>query len=85
VTAGGRNACHILHEPSKRGRCYTGWITLPTLLTKTSDRKEVFQHIFLNTVVDACAEMFDVEKFICEVEKSRHFTISLRKITALEN
>jgi hypothetical protein len=29
------------------------------------------------TAVDAFAEMFDVEKFICEVEKSRHFTISL--------
>jgi hypothetical protein len=50
---------------------------LPTLLTKTSDRKEAFQHIFLNTVVDACAEMFDAEKLICEVEKSRQFTISL--------
>jgi hypothetical protein len=39
------------------------------VLTKTSDRKEAFQHIFLNTAADACAEMFDVEKLIYEVEK----------------
>jgi hypothetical protein len=39
--------------------------------------EEASQHIFLNTVVDACAEIFDFEKLICEREKSRHLTISL--------